>query len=117
MSSAELEALKRKYNLENENELRLLQERELNALNISQNNQAIDSTEADLQPDNVKPPNAPAVNRSLKPKSLGNSYNLRTLIVPSDLHRKFLDLAQANTLRNIETCGILAGRLVSFKKN
>ncbi len=56
----------------------------------------------------------PVVNRALKPKSSNeqNSYNLRTIVIPYDLTRKFLDVAEANTKRNVETCGILAGKLV-----
>ncbi|CAO3585088.1 unnamed protein product [Absidia cylindrospora] len=36
---------------------------------------------------------------------------LRRLIVPKSLQEKFLNIAQQNTNRNIETCGILAGTL------
>ena len=112
LSGAQLEALKLKYNLENENELRLLQQKELNSIS---NNAA---TAQNLISDNqVRPSssNVPTVDRSSKPKSLANSHNLRTIIVPIDLARKFLDLAESNTLRNVETCGILAGRLVNFR--
>ncbi|KAJ1621894.1 hypothetical protein T492DRAFT_556457, partial [Pavlovales sp. CCMP2436] len=35
---------------------------------------------------------------------------LRTLRVPRDLTSRFLEVARSNTLSNIETCGILAGR-------
>ncbi|KAI8376164.1 uncharacterized protein BYT42DRAFT_534381 [Radiomyces spectabilis] len=36
---------------------------------------------------------------------------LRTLLVPESLHQRFLRIAQPNTSKNIETCGILAGTL------
>lgn len=39
---------------------------------------------------------------------------LRGVILPRDLCHKFLLLAEANTLRGIETCGILCGKLVQF---
>lgn len=38
-------------------------------------------------------------------------YNLRNLIIPSNVADEFLKVAQSNTNRNVETCGILAGRL------
>lgn len=62
------------------------------------------------------PDNKPTIDRNLKPK-IENSYNFRTIIIPKDLTSKFLDLAFANTSRNIETCGILAGKLVNININ
>ncbi|XP_066939836.1 STAM-binding protein-like isoform X2 [Macrobrachium rosenbergii] len=62
-------------------------------------------------------PGIPAVDRSNKPTSLLSatvgvkSGGLREVVVPVELMSKFMNLAQANTLRNIETCGVLAGRL------
>jgi len=41
-------------------------------------------------------------------------YNLRKIIVPSNLTKRFLEKAQSNTFKNVETCGILAGKLVFF---
>ncbi|KAF1825190.1 uncharacterized protein K489DRAFT_151112 [Dissoconium aciculare CBS 342.82] len=38
---------------------------------------------------------------------------LRTIFLPSGLRRTFLSVAQANTSRNLETCGILCGTLLS----
>ena len=38
---------------------------------------------------------------------------LRTMLLPPKLRSKFLNLADANTARNIETCGILCGTVVS----
>ncbi|XP_077571229.1 STAM-binding protein-like A [Stigmatopora nigra] len=69
----------------------------------------------------VIPPAAvtpPSFDRSLKPGSLvspgNNDVNvdaLRQLRVPSELCQSFLRLAEANTSRAVETCGILCGKL------
>ncbi|XP_013396532.1 STAM-binding protein-like [Lingula anatina] len=65
-------------------------------------------------------PTAPIVDRSSKPRvnhhtSIGgtshNAHGLKDVICPADLMPKFLHLATANTARNVETCGILAGKL------
>ena len=40
---------------------------------------------------------------------------LRPIVVPGNLVTVFAQLAHGNTLRNIETCGILCGRLVRAK--
>lgn len=37
---------------------------------------------------------------------------MRTVLVPSKVMTLFQNLAQSNTKKNIETCGILAGKLV-----
>ena len=51
---------------------------------------------------------------TFKPSSfLENGQPLRTVFLPPGLRRTFLDLAAANTARNLETCGILAGTLIS----
>ncbi|XP_014778908.1 STAM-binding protein isoform X1 [Octopus bimaculoides] len=66
------------------------------------------------------PSTPPSVDRSTKPSinhltSIGSTdssiYGLRTMMVPSQLSEKFLEIARANTAANIETCGILAGKL------
>ncbi|KAJ8005514.1 hypothetical protein DPEC_G00118750 [Dallia pectoralis] len=65
----------------------------------------------------------PTFDRSLKPGSLvspsGNSNTMdgmvdgiRQLAVPSELCKSFLKLAEANTHRAVETCGILCGKLL-----
>lgn len=60
------------------------------------------------------------MDRSKKPGSLmspmfnATKYLLRTVIVPGRLMQKFLSLAFRNTEQNIETCGILSGKLVSI---
>lgn len=38
---------------------------------------------------------------------------LRTVLLPPDLRTTFLNLAHANTSRNLETCGILCGTVIS----
>ncbi|XP_068422961.1 STAM-binding protein-like A [Clinocottus analis] len=60
----------------------------------------------------------PTFDRSLKPGGLvspGNNNTmvdaLRQLAVPAELCRSFLRLAEANTSRAVETCGILCGKL------
>ncbi|KAM4616765.1 STAM-binding protein-like A isoform 1-T1 [Polymixia lowei] len=60
----------------------------------------------------------PTFDRSLKPGSAvspGNNNTmvdaLRQLAVPAELCRSFLRLAEANTSRAVETCGILCGKL------
>ncbi|NXN87672.1 STABP protein, partial [Bombycilla garrulus] len=62
------------------------------------------------------PSKPPAVDRSLKPSALGSTENgvdvLRQVIVPRELCHKFLQLADANTARGVETCGILCGKLM-----
>jgi STAM-binding protein len=118
----DLNDLKHKYDLENEAELKQLQEKELNAL---MNSMKLDDDEyknklnrdaSDDESHVLRGGQKPIVDRSLKPKNASdqNSYNLRTIMVPYDLTKKFLDVAEANTKRNIETCGILAGKLVNY---
>jgi STAM-binding protein len=38
---------------------------------------------------------------------------LRKLLLPTGVHSRFLSIAESNTRNKIETCGILAGTLVS----
>lgn len=66
-------------------------------------------------------PTAPLIDRATKPEtydhftsigaSSNNKFGLRDVLVPADLPRKFLVKAEHNTLKNVETCGILAGKL------
>ncbi|XP_029460004.1 STAM-binding protein [Rhinatrema bivittatum] len=64
------------------------------------------------------PQGPPAVDRSLKPGALTNHEinvmvdSLRHVIVPRDLCPKFLQLAEVNTSKGVETCGILCGKLM-----
>ena len=63
---------------------------------------------------------APTVDRRTKPQhhfmSTGatttNKFNLKTVWVPAELMVKFLNLAQTNTNKGIETGGFLFGKLV-----
>ncbi|XP_053574105.1 STAM-binding protein [Bombina bombina] len=63
-------------------------------------------------------PKPPVVDRSLKPATVNNhgvyesSGGLRHVRIPRDLCLKFLKLAQNNTQRAVETCGILCGKLM-----
>lgn len=58
-------------------------------------------------------PFVPTVDRSLKPShftSVGDS-GFKMVYVPDELVPKFLRLAQSNTSKSVETCGILCGKL------
>lgn len=108
LSPQELESLKLKYNIENENELRRM-------LDLM-----VDESEPEKSAksqSNVTGAAVPVVDRGLKPKNNNevNNYNLRSVYVPSDLTDKFLEAAWANTDKNIETCGFLAGKLENNK--
>uniref|UniRef100_A0A3P9KZ04 STAM binding protein b n=1 Tax=Oryzias latipes TaxID=8090 RepID=A0A3P9KZ04_ORYLA len=70
------------------------------------------------QPVTAGTPGPPTFDRSLKPGSVVTPENnnsmvdaLRQLAVPAELCRSFLRLAEANTSRAVETCGILCGKL------
>lgn len=63
-----------------------------------------------LLPDSNKA--TPKFDRNLKPSDSLIEGNLRCVLVPADTMAKFLSLAGRNTTNNVETCGILAGRLV-----
>ncbi|XP_066549774.1 AMSH-like protease isoform X2 [Amia ocellicauda] len=66
---------------------------------------------------NRKNNQSPPVNKALNPAAtLGAIQNqkvegLRSVVIPRDLSYKFLLLADSNTARGIETCGILCGKL------
>ncbi|KAM4677138.1 LOW QUALITY PROTEIN: STAM-binding protein [Discoglossus pictus] len=61
-------------------------------------------------------PRPPVVDRSLKPASIRNHEGyvsgLRHVSIPRDVCCKFLQLAETNTQRGVETCGILCGKLM-----
>lgn len=74
----------------------------------------------DGKPDSASPVDVirraiPPVDRSTKPLSLLSPepyfLGLRTVVVPGGLFSKFLNFAQKNTEKNVETCAILAGKL------
>ncbi|EEH38642.1 hypothetical protein PAAG_08369 [Paracoccidioides lutzii Pb01] len=51
---------------------------------------------------------------TFKPSAyLENGTPLRTIFISPDLRKKFLSIAAPNTQRNLETCGILCGTLIS----
>ncbi|XP_032168502.1 AMSH-like protease isoform X3 [Mustela erminea] len=60
---------------------------------------------------------SPPVNRALKPAAALSAVQnlvvegLRCVVLPRDLCHRFLLLAESNTVRGIETCGILCGKL------
>ncbi|CAL8250126.1 unnamed protein product [Boreogadus saida] len=69
-------------------------------------------------PGTTAPSAPPTFDRALKPGSLASPDNncnmvdaLRQLVVPGELCRSFLRLAETNTTRAVETCGILCGKL------
>lgn len=73
-------------------------------------------------PDKVKPvEEAEMVRTELDPSSytfkpsayLENGTPLRSVFISSELRHRFLSLAASNTRRNLETCGILCGTLIS----
>lgn len=43
-----------------------------------------------------------------------NRYGLKDVVIPRDIVAKFMSVAENNTKKNIETCGILAGKMVSL---
>lgn len=63
------------------------------------------------------------ITHSLSPSKLGNDVNhktvnyteggapLRTIFLPAELSDTFLKIADSNTQKNLETCGILVGKL------
>lgn len=57
------------------------------------------------------PGTKPQFDRTIKPSNSFMEGGLRSMYVPDDTMKKFLELARSNTLQNVETCGILAGKL------
>lgn len=57
------------------------------------------------------PGNKPKFDRTSKPSNSFMEGHLRLVKIPSDTMQKFLEVARSNTLKNVETCGILAGKL------
>ncbi len=97
------EEAKKKIYASNEEELRILREKELSSVRDQQNSSSAKVVTGDV----------PLVDRRLKPQASDgkNNYNLRSVYMPDDLVTKFMEAAQANTNKNIETCGFLAGKL------
>ena len=73
----------------------------------------------ELKPTTHPPHNMPQFDRTLKPDSSLRSFSLglkgalRKVRLSSDLPKKFESLAKKNTDNNTETCGILAGKVIS----
>ncbi|KAL2716424.1 STAM-binding protein-like A [Vespula squamosa] len=68
------------------------------------------------RPQSLKDNSIPTVDRSTKPTILlGDSGQLRDIVLPSKLIENFLALAFSNTANNKETCGILTGKLEQNK--
>ncbi|KAB7504158.1 STAM-binding protein-like A [Armadillidium nasatum] len=63
----------------------------------------------------------PSINRDSKPQSLLSANHglkegkLRPIMLPHELMSRFLTLAAVNTGKNIETCGVLAGKMAANK--
>ena len=69
---------------------------------------------APLPEDNSTPSNLDPSSYTFKPSAyLENGSPLRSVFLPANLRSQFLACAAANTRRNLETCGILCGTLVS----
>ncbi|XP_067858628.1 AMSH-like protease [Heptranchias perlo] len=65
-------------------------------------------------PSDAQPGWCPPVDRSLKPQSATTRQSvdgLQHVVLPKDLCKRFLMQADTNTVRGIETCGILSGKL------
>ena len=63
--------------------------------------------------------NTPSVDRSTKPTKPNRFLNpietgIRPLTVPKDLAQTFLKYVRGNTAKNVETCGLITGKIVSF---
>ncbi|KAK5685922.1 hypothetical protein LTS10_002035 [Elasticomyces elasticus] len=60
------------------------------------------------------PPTSDALRYTFKPSAYTEAGDpLRTVMLPPELRREFMNLADPNTQRNLETCGILCGTLIS----
>ncbi|XP_004409743.1 PREDICTED: AMSH-like protease [Odobenus rosmarus divergens] len=87
----------------------------------AQRNSALLNVFSDQPPKSEAAPDAkpsPPINRALKPAAALSAAvhnlvveGLRCVVLPRDLCHRFLLLAESNTLRGIETCGILCGKL------
>lgn len=53
----------------------------------------------------------PDFDRTLKPSMSFIDGGLRTVKIPHDTMKRFLEVARSNTSNNVETCGVLAGSL------
>ncbi|MGH0115481.1 UNVERIFIED_CONTAM: hypothetical protein FKN15_024811 [Acipenser sinensis] len=69
------------------------------------------NTKGSSRPNFGGPSQSPAVNRALSAIQNQKVEGLRSIVIPKELSYKFLVLADNNTARGIETCGILCGKL------
>lgn len=53
----------------------------------------------------------PALDQSKNLRIQENKYGLKDVVVPRDIVMKFLNVSEQNTQRNVETCGILSGKM------
>ncbi|XP_078485939.1 STAM-binding protein-like A [Ciona intestinalis] len=65
------------------------------------------------QPEVKQPTATPTSSFAASLTQSKNKYGLRTILSPADLPTKFMQLAHGNTSRNIETCGVLFGKLAN----
>lgn len=81
----------------------------------------VSPTPAPAVPEKIQRTDGNAAHSDLNPSSftfkpsayLENGTPLRTIFLPPELRMQFLALAAPNTRRNLETCGILCGTLIS----
>lgn len=60
-------------------------------------------------------PSKPSFDRTKKPSEIDIPYDskiLRTVVIPVKVMTLFQAMAHSNTFKNIETCGVLTGKLV-----
>lgn len=59
-------------------------------------------------------PTAPSFDRSIKPHRFITSIStgIRPLVIPAELAQTFLRHVQLNTSKNVESCGLLTGKIV-----
>ena len=75
-----------------------------------------DSSEAISRSESTSPaiPELPSSEYTFKHSAkLENGTYLRTIFISPELRSKFLSIAASNTARNLETCGMLCGTLIS----
>lgn len=108
-----------KYHDEKAKNLQIQRDKELamwHQLKINQEDQPVPVPDRSSKPPSVSgnPSAIPKIpDRSSKPSMslYSESGGLRRVQVPTMLMGKFLSLAESNTKNNIETCGVLAGKL------
>jgi STAM-binding protein len=62
----------------------------------------------------LPPPHTMPLSSEIKPAGVGALKDgLRQVIVPSGIVNEFLKIASENTKKNLETCGVLAGKLAN----